>query len=116
MVTCDMKVALSPSGSLMSLRSLAFSASLYPASPEFRGGPRRVRHQSSSLFVSPLELTLTRRVHSCPDFHEIKPLESIANLLSPLESTLTKCEDFKLHRIILLQKRGRGADRAPVTN
>jgi hypothetical protein len=90
MVTHGMEVPLSPSGSLASPRSPAFSASLYPASPEFRVGPGRVRHQSSSLFVSPLELTLTRRVYSYPDLHEIKPLESIASLPSPLELTLTR--------------------------
>jgi hypothetical protein len=102
--------------------------------------------------LSPLELTLTRnapecphssgitplesirhfaksfRAHSygeyvfCPDHRAVTHLESILNLLSPLdrtltknaplsplELTLTKSLDLKSHRITLLQKRvGRG--------
>src|SRR6266852_828137 len=87
-----------------------------PACPESRRDPRG---------VSPLKLTLTRKaqIHpdlrgACPNLQQITPLESIANLLgplkstltknapvSPLELTLTKCRYFTSHRITLLQKR-----------
>jgi hypothetical protein len=40
--------------------------------------------------LSPLELTLTKSLRICPNLQQITPLESNANLLSPLERTLTK--------------------------
>jgi hypothetical protein len=69
--------------------------------------------------LSPLESTLTRSAHTCPNLQQITPVESIANSLSPLdptltknapvsplESTLTESDSWKSHGIILLQKRG----------
>ncbi len=99
MVTCTLKVTRHPSRSLASPRSLASSVCREPR-------PSRVTPlESIANLLSPLELTLTRSVRSCPNLQQITPLESGSNLLSPLELTLTKnaptCTNFR--QITLLE-------------
>jgi hypothetical protein len=59
--------------------------------------------------LTPLESTLMRNPPICTNPRGVTSLESILNLLSPLELTLTKYNDLKSHRIILLRKTGGGS-------